>query len=179
MQWDNDRSSDENIEAKIFSCLRKIINTVDIYAAKLKEKTGLNSSQLSCLLALDSTGSLPLSKLSKKVALSPSMITSIVDQLESKELVVRNRKTSDRRVILIELTDKGKEVVKAAPPSFQEQLVNSLSYLPEDEKNSIHQHLSKLLSIVVSEVLIDSALLGIENTLVEVAPSVLKTEDDK
>jgi DNA-binding MarR family transcriptional regulator len=128
---------------------------------------------------LDSTGSLPLSKLSKKVALSPSMITSIVDQLENKELVVRNRKTSDRRVILIELTDKGKGVVNAAPPSFQEQLVNSLGYLHEDEKNSIHENLSKLLSIVVSEVLIDSALLGIENTLVEVAPSVLKTEDNK
>lgn len=179
MHWDNDPAEGENIEAKIFSCLRKIINTVDIYAAKLKEKTGLNSSQLSCLLALERTGSLPLSKLSKKVALSPSMITAIVDQLENKELVARNRKTADRRVILIELTEKGKEVVKEAPPSFQEQMVNSLSYLKEDEKETIHENLSKLLSIVVSEVLIDSALLGIENTLVEVAPSVLKTDEKK
>jgi DNA-binding MarR family transcriptional regulator len=179
MQWLDDKENDENIESKIFSCLRKIINTVDLYALKLKEKTGLNSSQISCLLVLDSEGALPLSKLSRKVALSPSMITSIVDQLEKKELVLRNRKAADRRIIMIELTDKGKEMVQTSPPSFQEQFVNSLSYLKEEEKNILHENLSKLLSIVVSEVLIDSALLGIEDTLVEVAPSVLKTEDDK
>lgn len=178
MHWENEDANKDNIESEIFSCLRKIINAVDIYASKLKEKTGLNASQLSCLLVLKSEGALPLSKLSKKVALSPSMITSIVDQLETKELVLRNRKSADRRVILIELTEKGKEIVKTAPPSFQEQFLSSLNYLAEEERQSIHENLSKLLSIIVSEVLIDSALLGGENKLVEVSPSILKGEND-
>ena len=176
MHWKSEDAANENIESEIFSCLRKIINAVDIYASRLKEKTGLNASQLSCLLVLDSEGALPLSKLSKKVALSPSMITSIVDQLENKELVLRNRKSSDRRVILIELTEKGREIVKTAPPSFQEQFMSSLNYLAEGEKHSIHENLSRLLSIIVSEVLIDSTLLGGENKLVEVSPSILKGE---
>lgn len=178
MHWENENESAEDLESNIFSNLRKIINTVDLYESKLKEKTGLNASQLSCLLVLECEGSLPLSRLSKKVSLSPSMITSIVDQLEKKELVIRNRLSTDRRVILIELTEKGKEVVKTAPPSFQEQLVRSLNYLKEEEKHSIFENLSRLLSIIVSEVLIDSTLLGVENKMVEVAPSVLKTEDN-
>ena len=178
MHWENENESAEDLESNIFSNLRKIINTVDLYESKLKEKIGLNASQLSCLLVLDSEGSLQLSRLSKKVSLSPSMITSIVDQLEKKELVIRNRLSTDRRVILIELTEKGKEVVKTAPPSFQEQLVKSLNYLKEEEKHSIFENLSRLLSIIVSEVLIDSTLLGVENKMVEVAPSVLKTEDN-
>jgi len=177
MHWENENEGAEDLESNIFSNLRKIINAVDLYELKLKEKTGLNASQLSCLLVLESEGSQPLSRVSKKVSLSPSMITSIVDQLEKKELVIRNRLSTDRRVILIELTEKGKEVVKTAPPSFQEQLVRSLNYLKEEEKHSIFQNLSKLLSIIVSEVLIDSTLLGAENKMVEVAPSVLKTED--
>ncbi len=175
MHWENE--STEDLESNIFSNLRKIINTVNLYESKLKEKTGLNASQLSCLLVLESEGALPLSRVSKKVSLSPSMITSIVDQLEKKELVIRNRRSKDRRIILIELTEKGKEVVKTAPPSFQEQLVRSLNYLKKEEKHSIFENLSKLLSIIVSEVFIDSTLLGAENKMVEVAPSVLKTED--
>ncbi|NIM11860.1 MAG: MarR family transcriptional regulator [Candidatus Aminicenantes bacterium] len=166
-----------SLESEIFSCLRKIINAVEIYSAKLKDRTDLNASQLSCLLALANKDPLALSKLSRKVHLSPSMITSVVDQLEKKELVIRNRKSSDRRVVLIELTEKGKEVVKTAPPSFQEQLMNSLSYIKEEEKKSLYEHLNILLSIIVSEVLIDSSLLGGENKLVEVEPSVLGKEE--
>ena len=167
-----------SLDAEIFSILRKIINATDIYSSRLKDLTGLNASQLSCLMVLEKTGPLALSKLSRKVYLSASMMTAIVDQLEKKELVIRNRKSSDRRVILIELTDKGKDVVKKAPPSLQEQLMNGLSYLKEEEKISLYQHLSRLLSTIVSDVLIDSSLIGGENRLVEVEASVLKQEDD-
>lgn len=166
----------QRIDLKIFSCLRKIIDAVDVYSAKLKGKTGLNASQLSCLLVLGNTGALPLSRLSKEVSLSPSMITSIVDQLESNALVKRTRNSSDRRVILIELTEKGREVVQTSPPSFQEQLMNSLNFLEKNDLRNIHDNLNRLLSIIVSEVLIDSTLLEVENKLVEVSPSVLIAE---
>jgi DNA-binding MarR family transcriptional regulator len=175
MQPDKENNTSENLESEIFSFLRKIINAVEIYSTKLKDKTGLNASQLSCLLVLGKTGPLALSKLSKKVSLSPSMITAIVDQLETKELVVRSRKANDRRVILIELTEKGEEIAKNAPPTFQEQLVAGLSHLSENEKKSLYNTLSKLLSIIVSDVLIDSSLLEVENKLVEVESSVLET----
>ena len=178
MNLELENSGSENLESEIFSCLRRIINAVDIYSSKMKDKTGLNVSQLSCLLVLENTGPLSLSKLSQHVFLSPSMITSIVDQLEKKELVVRTRKSSDRRVILIELTDKGKKVAQTAPPSFQEQLTTNLSHLKEEEKKTLFDNLNKLLSIIVSEVLIDSSLLGGEDRLVEVESSVLKKEEE-
>jgi len=57
-------------------------------------------------------------------------------------------------------------------------ITTNLNYLKEEEKHSIFENLSRLLSIIVSEVLIDSTLLGVENKMVEVAPSVLKTEDN-
>ncbi|MGD2089437.1 MAG: MarR family transcriptional regulator [Candidatus Aminicenantes bacterium] len=174
MNLELENSGPENLESEIFSCLRRIINAVEIYSTKMKDKTGLNVSQLSCLLVLEKTGPLSLSKLSQHVFLSPSMITSIVDQLENKELVVRARKSTDRRVILIELTEKGKAVAQTAPPSFQEQLTNNLSHLNEEEKRGLFDNLNKLLSIIVSEVLIDSSLLGGEGRLVEVESSVLK-----
>jgi len=177
LKRDVENESGDYLAGDIFSSLRKITNAVEVYSAKIKDKTGLNASQLSCLLVLSRTGPLALSKLSKKVSLSPSMITSLVDQLEEKELVVRKRETTDRRVVSIELTGEGIEKVKNPPPSFQELLMESLSYISAEEKESLHKNLSRLLSLIVSEVLIDSSLLGEENKLVEVEPSILEKEN--
>ena len=74
MNLELENSTAENLESEIFSCLRRIINAVEIYSSKMKDKTGLNVSQLSCLLVLEKTGPLSLSKLSQHVFLSPSMI---------------------------------------------------------------------------------------------------------
>jgi DNA-binding MarR family transcriptional regulator len=178
MKRDIDNASTDYLAAEIFSSLRKITNAVEVYSSKLKDKTGINASQLSCLLVLQKSGPLTPGKLSKKVSLSPSMITTLVDQLEKKELVVRNRKAADRRVVYIELTDKGNEKVNNTPPSFQELLMESLSSINKEEKKSLHRNLSRLLSLIVSEVLIDSSLLGGENKLVEVEPSILEKENN-
>lgn len=164
----------KNLESEIFSSLRRIINAFEVYSFKLKEKTGLNASQLSCLLVLGNTGPLALSQLSQKVFLSPSMITAIVDQLERKELVLRSRKSTDRRVILIKLTGKGKALVKTAPPPFQEKLLNSINHLKDTEKKRLYESLNKILSIIDSEMNTDHSLLGGENRLVEVEASILK-----
>jgi DNA-binding MarR family transcriptional regulator len=166
----------ENLEGEIFSRLRRVINAVEIYSSKLKDKNGLNASQLSCLVALKKGGPMSPGQLSRKVFLSPSMITSIIDQLEKKELVLRNRMSTDRRVIQIQLTESGKGVVKTTPPSFQEQLINSLSHLKKEEKKNLVESLNKLFSIIVSEVLIDYSLLERENRLVEVESPVLNKE---
>ncbi|MDO9465046.1 MAG: MarR family transcriptional regulator [bacterium] len=170
--------SSNSIEFEIFSTLRKIIKTVDIYSAKLKMEHKINSSQLSCLLVLGELGSISLSQLSKKVSLSPSMITGVIDQLESKELVTRARNSTDRRVILIELTEKGKDTLKNAPLSIQKKLVNALSAIKKEEKIEINKSLLKLLSMMVSEVLIDSSIFGAEDKMVDVEPSVIQSEEN-
>jgi len=171
-------SIDNSVEFEIFSTLRRIIKTIDIYSAKLKMEHKINSSQLSCLLVLGDSSPISLSQLSKKVSLSPSMITGVIDQLESKELVSRARNSTDRRVILIELTEKGKETLKNAPLSLQKKLINALSVIKKEEKIEINKGLLKLLSIMVSEVLIDSSIFGAEDKMVDVEPSIIQSEED-
>jgi DNA-binding MarR family transcriptional regulator len=166
------------IEQLIFSNLRKIIKSVDIYSAKLRESTGISSSQLSCMLALENAGPISLSQLSKMVTLSPSMITSIVDQLEKKDFVKRIRSVKDRRIILIELTHNGKESLKNAPLSFQKSFMDGLLRIQTGEKVKINKSLESLLSLIVSEILIDSSILGVEDKLVALESKVLEIEPD-
>ena len=73
-------------------------------------ETGLGDSDFRVLEALLSKGSLPVNTIGPKVWLTPGSISVAVDRLEKKKLVKR-RTTADRRVRLVELTAKGRELV--------------------------------------------------------------------
>ena len=73
-------------------------------------ETGLGDSDFRVLEALLSKGPLPVNTIGPKVWLTPGSISVAVDRLEQKKLVKR-RTTDDRRVRLVELTPKGRELV--------------------------------------------------------------------
>jgi MarR family 2-MHQ and catechol resistance regulon transcriptional repressor len=73
-------------------------------------ETGLGDSDFRVLEALLSKGPLPVNTIGPKVWLTPGSISVAVDRLEKKKLVKR-RTTDDRRVRLVQLTAKGRELV--------------------------------------------------------------------
>ncbi len=168
-----------SVEFEIYDILRRIIRGASIYSVRLKEKYGLNASQLSCLLVLGKKGPLSLSMISQSVLLSPSMITGIIDQLEGKELVTRTRSSSDRRKITIALTPKGKKLLRKAPQSFQKRLMASLSTLGDKQKNNMFRSLSELLSLIVKDVLMETSLLGTDKQSAEYKSATQKLKYKK
>ena len=69
-------------------------------------------------------------QLTEKLPLDPSRISRIVDQLVSRRLLRRRRSKTDRRVVNLELTDIGGEMIAAAHfriISYQAELLNEVS----------------------------------------------------
>jgi len=52
------------------------------------------------------------SHISRKIGLTSAAMTGILDKLESKRLLFRQRNKFDRRVVTIELTNSGREVAR-------------------------------------------------------------------
>ena len=71
---------------------------------------GISVSQCYVLETLYSFRNLTMKELAIKMHLSISTITRIADQLEMKELIIREQNADDQRVRNLKLTDKGKEV---------------------------------------------------------------------
>ena len=153
-------------ELEIISHIRKIIRAVDIYSNRLKEKYGLNSSQLTCLDFLNRSGSQSISELGKQMDLSPSMLTNIIDQLENRMLVKRVRSDKDRRVIKIEMTEHGQAILKQAPTFLHKKLEHNLSKLSNKEKGSILVSLQTLVSSLEAEDVDSSPILASGETIV-------------
>ncbi len=66
------------------------------------------------LLTFSRRGSLPLGKMGERLQVHPTSVTSIVRRLEAADLVSRRDHPTDRRTVLAEITDLGRERVAAA-----------------------------------------------------------------
>jgi MarR family transcriptional regulator, organic hydroperoxide resistance regulator len=117
--------------------LRRFVQADELYSKRLQKEYEISQGQLSCLLALYRYGPGSLSKLAERILVKPGTITGIIDRLEAKGLVARKRNFTDRRVITIELTEKGHAFAERAPAPVQRSIIKGLSTLSEEKLEAI------------------------------------------
>jgi DNA-binding MarR family transcriptional regulator len=75
------------------------------------ELHALNSAERRCLSFL-SFGPQTASAIAKATTLTPAAVTALIDRLEARKLVQRRRDATDRRKVLVEATDKTRELIR-------------------------------------------------------------------
>jgi len=128
--------------------LRRLVQADEMFNKELYKKYSVSQPQLTCLLALHEYGPLPTSKLAKYVMVKPSTATGIVDRLEEKGLVIRQRSVLDRRVVTVELTDAGKALAEEAPVPIPGRMVDGLNRLAVEETRNIVKSLATLVAML-------------------------------
>jgi DNA-binding MarR family transcriptional regulator len=141
----------ERYDLQVLRSLRRIIRAVDLHSKQLISKYQITAPQLLCLLAIAEEGRLTTSALAQKVYLSASTVVGIVDRLEKKKLVRRNRDNNDRRVVHVAITADGKKLAKNAPSPLQDNLAKSLAGLPELEQSTIALSLQRIVDLMEAE----------------------------
>ncbi len=128
--------------------LRQIIRVTDMHDKQLSRMTGLTMPQLMTMQTLNSEGPITIGVLARKMNLAQATVTSILDRLELKGLVKRERSQSDKRKVLACPTPAGIELLKSAPTTLQDRFINQFDNLQEWEQSMIIaslQHISTLL----------------------------------
>ena len=75
------------------------------------QETGIDDTDFRILEALLSKGPLPVNTIGPKVYLTPGSISTAVDRLLDRGLVRRVESPEDRRVRIVSLTAKGKDLI--------------------------------------------------------------------
>ncbi|MBN2569190.1 MAG: MarR family transcriptional regulator [Deltaproteobacteria bacterium] len=124
--------------------IRRLMQAGSLYTKELNKNYQVSAPQLHCLLALYEFGPLPPSRIANYVMVKSSTITGVIDRLEHKGLVRRTRNSPDRRVINIELTDRGKTLAENAPSPIQQKIVDGVRRLPKSKVEEIIYNLQLL-----------------------------------
>ena len=124
--------------AKVMKAIRRIVRATDMRSKKVARETGLTIPQIVVLKAVRDLGEVTTAALSKHADLSPATTVTILDKLESRELVTRRRSSTDRRIVHTALTEKGARTVSTAPPLFSEAFSEGFARLsPADQRKVI------------------------------------------
>src|ERR1700732_4371927 len=117
----------------VWLVMMKAMRALMRYAAAGIEETGLGLSDFGVLEALLHKGPLPVNTIGPIVDLTPGSISIAVDRLFAKGLVSRVESGEDRRVRIVALTPRGRDLIAPAFRRHAGQMRKVFSELsPED-----------------------------------------------
>jgi MarR family transcriptional regulator, 2-MHQ and catechol-resistance regulon repressor len=113
-------------------------------AAEL-EREGVSAAGFSALVVLTTAGgSLELKILRRRLGWSKANATEVTATLAARGLVIRRRPPEDRRIVRIELTATGRELVEGLFPAHADRVTQAFGALDEGEKRSLAELCRKL-----------------------------------
>ncbi|SYZ72570.1 putative Transcriptional regulator, MarR family [Candidatus Zixiibacteriota bacterium] len=116
--------------AEIVSYLRHIKGVNQTQAQELMKKYGITAEQLGALRLVAASDEITLGKLSGLMYLHISTCSGIVDRLEKRKYLKRERSREDRRVVHLRITPLGISVIKKTPLSGIGRLMRDIEKLP-------------------------------------------------
>lgn len=111
------------------------------------DRLDLTSPQFYVLATIGYAGGLPFGEIGEKMMVTVSNLTGIVDRLEEKRLVVRERDAHDRRVVRVTLTEKGLKVYRNTIPLFEKSISQFFSPLNKTQQKELAALLRKLIRV--------------------------------
>ncbi|MEE9167518.1 MAG: MarR family transcriptional regulator [Candidatus Neomarinimicrobiota bacterium] len=105
---------------------------------------GITASQHAVLSALAYKDGLSLTQIARRVFLDNPATTGLVDRLERDGLVERHRVSSDRRVINIYLTTKGKSILNTIDGIATNLDMDVMSVLSHTERKTLRSMLNRI-----------------------------------
>jgi DNA-binding MarR family transcriptional regulator len=118
---------------------------IDNRLGKLFRNFGLTSSQYNVLRILRGEGKpLPSLEIADRTIQVVPAITGLIDRLEKQGLVIRKRSTADRRVVYVEITATGLELLSRIDDPLEQFHQATLGHLFKAEVKSLNHLLEKV-----------------------------------
>ncbi|MFV8819047.1 MarR family winged helix-turn-helix transcriptional regulator [Haliea sp. E17] len=160
---EEERTELDRIE-EVLIALRRVIRATDLHSKHLSKTTGLTAPQILLLQAIrNGEGGTTIGDLASEVSLSQATVTNILDRLERRGYVYRERSQKDRRKVHACLTDQGLQVLKDAPIPLQDQFARQFADLHEWEQTMIIAALQRVAHMMDAQHIDASPVLDIGN----------------
>lgn len=133
---------------EVLVALRRVIRATDLHSRHLAKTTGLTAPQILLLQTIHSMGKVTIGELANEMSLSQSTVTTIIDRLEARRLVYRERSSTDKRKVHAHLTDTAIDTLKNAPIPLQEQFASQFRDLQAWEQSMITASLQRIAEMM-------------------------------
>jgi DNA-binding MarR family transcriptional regulator len=160
--------STQQYDIRILRALRRITRSIALHSRQLAAVSHITAPQLVCLRTVIELGPLTATAISREMHVSPSTVVGILDRLEDKGLVRRERGREDRRIVFVTATDEGRALAASAPSPLQKHLADGLNALPELEQATITLALERIVTLIENDSQIAEPPGDVSSTILDV-----------
>lgn len=137
MSLDGELGLHEPFQDKRHETVLTIVRTANVLsgkAAQLFRRFNLTEAQFNVLFSLKfANDNITQVELGKRLVVTRASITSVLDRLESKELVRRTDVPGNRRIHHVELTQGGRELIEKVEPLYREEIHEVLQDVSDED----------------------------------------------
>jgi len=123
--------------SKVEDYISIIIKRTRAVHSKAAAELNISVQQFVCLLMIHNLGKVKMSDLADYLALSYASTTNLVNKLVSANLVVRYDLPDDRRVVIIDLSEKGKEIITKGKNEHSEKISNICRKISKEDLDTM------------------------------------------
>jgi len=121
----------------------------------MQKSQGMAPSEIEMLMMLTMRSesdqkALTVSELSSLLQITPAAVTHMINPLEEKGFVERLSDPSDRRVVIIGMTDKGLEIAQSFVGNAQNKLMGLVTHLGKDDSRTFIQLMNKVIDFMAT-----------------------------
>lgn len=146
---------------QVLTALRRVIRATDLHSKRLVKISGLTTPQILLLKAIRTLEGAAIGKLADEVSLSHATVTTILDRLESRGYVERERSTVDKRRVHVHLTELGTATLRDAPTPLQDHFARQFNDLQEWEQTMMIASLQRVAYMMDAENIDASPVLDV------------------
>ncbi len=136
---------------KVFQQFLKLIRFHRQYARQIIDEQGIKPRELSILHFFAETGAASVGQARAYMHQSISTISALIAKLEKDGYVTRTRSQADNRVVMVDLTEAGHNLVAHTPLRGIPLLRHNIRQLPEERLQQINGVLVEIVQMMEVE----------------------------
>jgi DNA-binding MarR family transcriptional regulator len=141
-----------NPAAAIIADFRATMGQIKCASSERLLRLGVSMAQLHIMYTLQRTGEMTMSHLADVLNVSLSNATGLIDRLEERGYIARDRVPTDRRIVIVSVTPAGEGMLAEVDALSEELLRSVLERLPPSQLRGVAHAISALREAVDSTV---------------------------
>lgn len=142
-----------NASASATECAMNLVLTSDLIIKRISDLLQpfdlSPASGLVLSILADAESPLPPNEIADRLIISRATVTGLLDSLEKRGYAQRIPHLSDRRMLLVQLTDRGRQVANEFRPIVHQHQKAWLGVLNEDEQQRLIDSLQRLQATLI------------------------------
>ena len=139
--------SDTPVVIRVLRQFRELFRVSQQHFQRVEATCGVSGAQLWALCEIDERPGLTVSELARAMSIHLSTASNLLDKLEGRRLVRRERASADQRVVHVYVTRDGDKVLKRAPGPAEGVIPDALQKMPAPALVRLHRDLTVLLEL--------------------------------